>query len=46
MVANDRNSRETGFANTVQFDVNKFLPTGAPNPKVGVAYAEVPKQES
>ncbi|MEY2879914.1 MAG: hypothetical protein RLZZ15_2294 [Verrucomicrobiota bacterium] len=38
---NDRNSRETAFASTLQFDVNRFLPNGAANPKLGVAYAEM-----
>ncbi len=38
---NDRNTKEGNFAGSLQYDVNKFLPTGAPNPKLGTLYGEV-----
>ncbi|MEO6244689.1 MAG: TonB-dependent receptor plug domain-containing protein, partial [Opitutaceae bacterium] len=37
---NDRNERSNARASTLQLDINRFLPNGQANPKVGVAYAE------
>ncbi len=37
---NDRNERSNARAGTLQIDINRFLPNGQPNPKVGVAYGE------
>lgn len=37
---NDRNERSNARAGTLQIDLNRFLPNGQPNPKVGVAYGE------
>ncbi|MDP3071750.1 MAG: TonB-dependent receptor plug domain-containing protein [Opitutaceae bacterium] len=38
--SNDRNLRSNAAASTLQLDINRFLPNGQPNPKVGIAYAE------
>ncbi|MEO6245209.1 MAG: hypothetical protein ABIQ12_07210, partial [Opitutaceae bacterium] len=35
-----RNERSNARASTLQLDINRFLPNGQANPKVGVAYAE------
>lgn len=37
---NDRNERSNARAGSLQLDINRFLPNGQPNPKVGVAYGE------
>lgn len=38
--SNDRNERSNARVGSLQIDVNRFLPNGQPNPKVGVAYGE------
>jgi hypothetical protein len=38
--SNDRNERSNARVGTLQIDINRFLPNGQPNPKVGVAYGE------
>ncbi|MCX6953963.1 MAG: TonB-dependent receptor plug domain-containing protein [Verrucomicrobia bacterium] len=44
---NDRNTFEGGFANSLQYDINKFLPgTTTPNPKLGVLYGELTPSRS
>ena len=37
---NDRVVRSQAQTNTLQLDINRYLPNGALNPKVGVAYGE------
>lgn len=37
---NDRNERSNARVGSLQLDINRFLPNGQPNPKVGVAYGE------
>ena len=37
---NDRNERSNARVGSLQIDINRYLPNGQPNPKVGVAYGE------
>jgi outer membrane receptor protein involved in Fe transport len=38
--SNDRNERSSARVGSLQLDINRYLPNGQPNPKVGVAYGE------
>ncbi|MBI5771657.1 MAG: TonB-dependent receptor plug domain-containing protein [Verrucomicrobia bacterium] len=37
---NDRNERSNARAGSLQLDINRYLPNGQLNPKVGIAYGE------
>ncbi|MEO7413305.1 MAG: TonB-dependent receptor plug domain-containing protein [Opitutaceae bacterium] len=37
---NDRNERSNARVGSLQFDINRYLPNGQLNPKLGVAYGE------
>jgi outer membrane receptor protein involved in Fe transport len=37
---NDRNQHSTAIVNSLQLDINRYLPNGQLNPKMGVAYGE------
>ena len=43
---NDRITRSQASVGTLQLDINRFLPNGAVNPKVGVAYGEATPNRS